>query len=138
MTLDSRFFELSPTLSGQVAATISAEHRSDERMIEDVAPLDEAKSGQLTFLLGSGKQAQEMDVKAFAHLGEAIVITTAAMAKLLPKGCTVMVCENPRIGFARALDGLVKDKTAHPVTGDGNGLGSSHRAWCCDGRTVPR
>ena len=38
-----------------------------------------------------------------------IVITTAELAPRLPASCAALICERPRLGFARALAVMVED-----------------------------
>ncbi len=104
MAVDQRFFALSACSLDRLATAASATPAGasvDEAI--DAAPLDEAKAGDLTFMTGDPGDA------ACARLQGAIVITTAELAARLPASCAALLCDAPRLGFARALTLMVGD-----------------------------
>ena len=104
MAIDRSFFTVSATsperLAEAAGATITGAAIAEAR---DAAPLSSAKSGDLTFMSG------DPDDAVCARLQGVIVITTAELAPRLPASCVALICDKPRLGFARALAVMVGD-----------------------------
>ena len=117
MALDTRFFEMDSQPASRIAEAIKARVEGDAgRVATDVSAFDEAGKGHLTFL---NEDAKSDPARA---ADGAVIITTAELAKALPGGCTAIICENPRLGFAMAIGALVTEKARGQVTGDGKGM----------------
>ncbi|KAA6184806.1 UDP-3-O-(3-hydroxymyristoyl)glucosamine N-acyltransferase [Thiohalocapsa marina] len=81
-------------LASEIAERIGAELRGEDRPLERVAPLDDADAGCLSFLAAAKYRASLSDTRAGA------VILAPAQAEGAPG--TVLVVDNPYLGFARA------------------------------------
>ena len=125
MAIDRSFFSVTAqgvdALAGVAGADIV---QGADRQAVDAAPVSEAGPGHLCFL------TERADMKLIARLSGAVVITTPTLAEELPEDCAVLVCGNPRLGFARALGLMVAEIGAcHPpqqaVTIDGLTVGNN-------------
>ncbi len=125
MAIDRSFFSVTAqcvdVLAGPAGADIV---RGVDRQAVDAAPVSEAGPGHLCFL------TEKVDKTIIARLSGAVVITTPALAEELPEDCAALVCDNPRLGFARALGLMVAEIGAcHPpqqaVTLDGVTVGNN-------------
>ena len=122
MAIDRSFFSVTAQDVGALAVAADAEiHRDGGIEAHDAAPVSEATTGQLCFLAGKADEA------LIAGLSGVVVITTGRLAGAIPADCAVLVCDNPRLGFARALAVMVEERGAyHPP----------HQAGPVDGVTV--
>ena len=107
MAIDRSFFSVTPQGVDALAVAAGADIvRGAGRQAEDAAPVAEAGPGQLCFLTGKAEET------LVTGLSGAVVITTENLAERLPADCAVMVCDNPRLGFARALALMVEETGA--------------------------
>jgi UDP-3-O-[3-hydroxymyristoyl] glucosamine N-acyltransferase len=101
MAIDPRFFTVIPSSAANLAQRTGCHLRGDgERMVVNAVPVSLASVGDLTFL------ADARGADDLANLAGAIVVTTADLCALLPKGCVCLVSEAPRRDFAIALAAL--------------------------------
>jgi len=104
MPIDKRFFTVNQMLAGDLADAIDATVIGDRTVdILDVAPFSESKSGDLTFYSGGTQE------HGLSFADRSVVITTHEVAGGLPSEVVALVVDNPRLGFAVALDMLVED-----------------------------
>lgn len=104
MAIDQRFFSVSAcSLERLAAAAGAAVAGAPVAEALDAAPLGDAKDGDLTFMAGNP------DDDIFDRLEGAVVVTTKELASRLPASCAVLLCNKPRLGFARALALMVED-----------------------------
>ena len=110
MAIDSSFFSVTAQGVDALASAAGADIvRGADRQAVDAAPVSEAGPGHLCFL------TEKVDRTLIARLSGAVVITTPTLAEELPEDCAVLVCGNPRLGFARALGLMVAEIGAcHP------------------------
>ena len=118
MAIDKRFFTVRQILAGDLADEIEATIIGDRSVeVLDAAPFSECKAGDVTFYSGGGRK------EGLAFAGRSIVIATQEVAESLPSDVVALVVDNPRRGFAAALDVLVEDafagqiKPATPIDG---------------------
>lgn len=104
MAIDQSFFAVSTCTLDRLAAAATASI-AGAAIAEafDVAPLDTAQAGDLTFM-----NADPGD-EICDRLQGAIVITTMDLAQRLPASCAALICDRPRLGFARALTLMVAE-----------------------------
>lgn len=104
MAIDRKFFSVSACSLDRLAevATASVVGAPVTEAV-DAAPLDEAATGDLTFMTG------EPDDAVCSRLHGVVVITTAQLAQRLPESCAALVCAKPRLGFANALALMVDE-----------------------------
>ncbi|MBT3400452.1 MAG: UDP-3-O-(3-hydroxymyristoyl)glucosamine N-acyltransferase, partial [Rhodospirillaceae bacterium] len=132
---DSRFFENKGPISiadlADVAGATLSEGADPNLMIEDVAPLDLAGPGHLSFL------DNRKYVSAFEASKAAACVVSPALADRAPDGMALLLSETPYRGYARiahafypgsaALGGVHSsafvDDTA--VLGDGVAVGAN-------------
>ena len=110
MAIDRNFFSVTAQGVDALAVAAGADiSRGSGMVAEDAVPVSDAGPGHLCFL------TDKTDEAVIAGISGAVVITTQAMADRLPQDCAVLVCDNPRLGFARALALMVADIGAcHP------------------------
>ena len=110
MAIDRNFFSVTAQSVDALAVAAGADISQGSGMVaEDAVPVSDAGPGHLCFLTDRAEEA------VIAGISGAVVITTQAMADRLPQDCAVLVCDNPRLGFARALALMVADIGAcHP------------------------
>ena len=98
---DSRFFQKAGPHSLSVLATLSGARLGDpaagSRLVEDVAPLETAGPGDLTFL----DNRKYTDAFMASRGGAAFV--TEAMAARAPAGMALLISRDPYKAFARAV-----------------------------------
>jgi len=98
MAVDQRFFILSACRLDRLATAASATlSGANLDQVSGAAPLDEARAGDLTFM------SSDPGGETCARLQGVAVITTAELANRLPADCAALLCDAPRLGFARAL-----------------------------------
>ena len=104
MAIDQRFFSVSVCSPDRLAAVAGAAVAGAPiAEVLDAAPLGDAKAGDLTFMAGNP------DDDIFDRLEGAIVVTTQELASRLPASCAILLCDKPRLGFARALALMIED-----------------------------
>ena len=110
MAIDRNFFSVTAQGVDALAVAAGADISQGSGMVaEDAVPVSDAGPGHLCFLTDRAEEA------VIAGISGAVVITTQAMADRLPQDCAVLVCDNPRLGFARALALMVAEIGAcHP------------------------
>ena len=115
---DPRFFDNAGPLSLPRVAEIAGARLAnghDDRSIADVASLDNAGAGHLTYCEGPKFKAALTRTKASA------VLVTEALAGELPTGSVALVCTQPALGFAKVATalypsaGLIWPATKPPV-----------------------
>ena len=110
MAIDRSFFSVTAQGVDALAVAAGADiSRGSGMVAEDAAPVSDAGAGYLCFL------TEKTDESLVAGISGAVVITTQAMAERLSEDCAVLVCSNPRLGFAQALALMVAEIGAcHP------------------------
>lgn len=104
MAIDQSFFKVGACAVDRLAAAADAVAAgAGIAEASNAAPLGDAQAGDLTFM--SGDPGDDV----CARLAGAVVITTASLAERVPADCAVLVCDKPRLGFARALALMVSD-----------------------------
>ena len=104
MAIDRSFFSVTAQGVDALAVAAGADiSRGSGMLAEDAVPVSDAGSGHLCFLTDRTAEA------VIAGISGAVVITTQAMADRIPQDCAVLVCDNPRLGFARALALMVAE-----------------------------
>ena len=93
---DPKFHHVTEPKSVSVLAEIiGAEVQGGEgRIISDVAPLDQATSGQITFLDNIKYK------EAFKETKAAACIVAPNMVEFAPSGCALLICKNPYKSYA--------------------------------------
>ena len=104
MAIDQSFFAVQACAVDRLATAAGAVASGTAiAQAINAAPLDEARAGDLTFM------SSDPGDDVCARLNGAVVITTAGLAERIPAGCAVLICDQPRLGFARALALMVRD-----------------------------
>ena len=103
MAIDKRFFTVRQILAGDLADAIDATVIGDRTVdILDVAPF--SKQVRRFDLLYGGTQEDGL-----SFVDRSVVIATHEVAGGLPSEVVALVVDNPRLGFAVALNVLVED-----------------------------
>lgn len=84
--------------ASDIATTLGASLHGDDRAVTSLAPLGDAGSGQLTFVLDPAKYADSLERALDA--GAVALVPNGFTA---PDGTTTIVVENPRAAFAQAV-----------------------------------
>ncbi|PZQ44966.1 MAG: UDP-3-O-(3-hydroxymyristoyl)glucosamine N-acyltransferase, partial [Micavibrio aeruginosavorus] len=104
---DPRFFQKSPALTlGDIAAAVKGSVREGDNadlLIDDVAPLDRAGPGQLSFLDNIKYKS------AFASSKAAACIVSEAMAQFAPEGMALIISKSPYKSYALAAQAFYPD-----------------------------
>lgn len=104
---DPRFFQREPAKSlGDLASLCGGKLAQDEdatRMIDDVAPLDQAGAGQISFL----DNIRYKD--SFKRSKAAACIVSAAMVEHAPEGMALIISKNPYKAYALAAQAFYPD-----------------------------
>jgi len=110
MAIDRSFFSVTEQGVDVLAVAAGANiFRGAGMMAVDAAPVSDAGPGHLCFL------TEKAEESLIGRISGAVVVTTQAMASRLPEDCAVLVCTNPRLGFAKALAVMVTEVGAcHP------------------------
>lgn len=84
--------------ASDIATTLGASLHGDDRAVTSLAPLGDAGSGQLTFVVDPAKYADSLERALDA--GAVALVPNGFTA---PDGTTTIVVENPRAAFAQAV-----------------------------------